>query len=187
MAQAYEVWLRKMLPVSVAKVNSVLMLHADTPLPVAAIARAAGLRYTPAASALATLDKRGLAVRSRRAGQEEIGPNTDSVYYPMALGVALVDLPLDEALRGSSVSAVYAYGSVTEPGRATRDSDLDLLVVGDIPDRDALVERLAELGQRMGRAIDPFILTAEQLEIATTNGDAHVAAALAGVRIRGRV
>jgi hypothetical protein len=175
------------LPESVAKVNSVLMLHADTPLSVAAIARAAGLRYTPAASALATLEKRGIAVRSRRAGQEELGPNRDSVYYPMALGLALVDMPLDEALRGCSVDAVYAYGSITEPGRATRQSDLDLLVVGDVPDRDALVLRLAEVGTTLGRAIDAYVLTAEQLESARAGRDAHVAAALAGVRLRGRV
>jgi predicted nucleotidyltransferase len=177
----------EMLPDSVAKVNSVLILHADTPLPVAAIARAAGLRYTPAASALATLEKRGIAVRSRRAGKEEFGPNLDSVYYPAALVLALVDLPLDETLRGCLVSAVYAYGSMAAPGRATRNSDLDLMVVGDIPDHDALTARLADLGRNLGRAIDAFMLTPEQLETAQARGDAHVAAALAGVRVRGRI
>jgi predicted nucleotidyltransferase len=176
-----------MLSDSVARVNTVLMLHADVPLPVAAIARAAGLRYTPAASALATLEKRGLAIRSQRAGQDEYGPNRESAYYPMALGVALVDLPLDDALSGRSITAVYAYGSMTQPGRATRDSDLDLLLVGDARDRDALVERLAEVGRRFGRAVDAFILTPEQLEDARTQDDVHVMAALAGVRIRGRV
>lgn len=176
-----------MLPESVAKVNIVLMLHADVPLSVAAIARSAGLRYTPAASAIATLEKRGLAVRSRRAGQEVLGPNLGSAYHPMALGIALVDLPLDSALRGMLVDAVFAYGSITEPGRATPDSDLDLLIVGDVPDRDGLMERLAKVGRTLGRAIDPFILTTEQLEAARESGDAHVGAALAGVRIRGRV
>ena len=176
-----------MLSDSVARVNTVLMLHADVPLPVAVIARAAGLRYTPAASALATLEKRGLVVRSQRAGQDEFGPNRESAYYPMALGMALVDLPLDEALRGCSASAVYAYGSMAEPGRATRGSDLDLLIVGDVRDRDALVERLVEVGRRLGRAVDAFILTPEQFEDARRRHDPHVAAALAGVRLRGRV
>lgn len=176
-----------MLAVSVARVNTVLMLHADVPLPIAVIARESGLRYTPAASAVATLEKRGLAVRSRRAGQDEYGPNRESAYYPMALGIALVDLPLDEALRDRSVSAVYAYGSMVEPGRANRESDLDLLIVGDVRDRDALLERLTDLGRRLGRAVDAFVLTAEQLEEARGRGDAHVTAALAGVRIRGRV
>lgn len=176
-----------MLAHSVARVNTVLILHADAPLPIAAIAREAGLRYTPAASALATLEKRGLVVRTRRAGQDEYGPNRESAYYPMALGIALVDLPIDEALRGSTVSAVYAYGSMTEPGRATRGSDLDLLIVGDVRDRDALLERLMEVGRRLGRAVDAFILTPEQFEEARGRHDTHVAAALAGVRIRGRV
>jgi predicted nucleotidyltransferase len=105
----------------------------------------------------------------------------------MALGIALVDLPLDEALQGVSISAVYAYGSMTQPGRASRASDLDLLIVGDVRDRDALIERLTEVGRRLGRAVDAFILTPEQVEEAKGRDDAHVVAALAGVRIRGRV
>jgi hypothetical protein len=175
-----------MLSDSVARVNTVLMLHADVPLPIAAIARLAGLRYTPAASALATLEKRGIAHRSQRAGHDEYGPDRDSVHYPAALRTALVDLPLDAALQGASITAVYAYGSMTEPHRATRDSDLDLLLVGDVADREALVVRLAEVGGRLGRAVDALILTPEQFDEARARDDAHVAEALRGVRLRGR-
>ena len=128
-------------------------------------------------------DRRPLSTRRARG----VRSNLDSVYYPAALVLALVDLPLDATLRGCLVSAVYAYGSMAAPGRATRNSDLDLMLVGDIPDHDALTARLAELGRNLGRAIDAFMLTPEQLEAAQARGDAHVAAALAGVRVRGRV
>jgi hypothetical protein len=170
---------------SVARVNVVLMLHAELPLPVAVIARAAGLAYTPAASALSTLEKRRLVRRTRRAGQDVFEPDRHDPHYPMAHAIALVDLPLAEALRGQRVDAAYAYGSLSRPDGGTPDSDLDLFLVGDVRDRDALVDRLSQVGARLGRRIDPFILAPEEFERARSAGDARVASALAGVRIFG--
>lgn len=175
------------LPRSVALVNSVLMLHADLPLPMADIAQAAGLAYTPAVSALATLEKRGLARRTRRAGRDEFEADKQSVHYPMAYATALVDLPLADALRGQGVYGVYAYGSLAEPGGGRRNSDLDLLIVGDIKDRAAMIERLTAIGGRLNRTIDSFILSPEQFEGGKRRGDRHVASALAGVRLLGNV
>ncbi len=103
---------------SVARANTVLMLHAASPLGTADVARAAGLSYTPAESALDTLERRGLALRTRRAGRERFGPNRDSLYYPMAYLTALVDLPVAHALREQQVSRVYVYGPLTR--RAAR-------------------------------------------------------------------
>lgn len=172
---------------SVALVNAILMLHAETPLAVAAIARAAGLSYTPAASAIATLEKRGLVRPKRRAGQDEFEPNRDDPHYPMAYAAALVDLPIAEALTGLRVYAIYAYGSVARPGGGTRDSDLDLLIVVDGRDREESIKRLLPLGTRIGRSIDPFVMTPEQLDEARRRDDAHVRAALGSVRIFGSV
>ena len=170
---------------TVARINSVLMLHADTPLAAADIARAAEVAYTPAVSALATLEKRGLALRTRRAGHDEFEADRRNVYYPMAYATALVDLPLAEALRGQRVFGVYAYGSLAQPGGGSRSSDLDLLIVGDVNDRAGLIKQLAAVGTRHNRVIDAFILSPEQLERAKEQHDPHVGSALAGVRIMG--
>jgi predicted nucleotidyltransferase len=105
----------------------------------------------------------------------------------MAYGAALVDLPLADALRGQRVYAVFAYGSLAEPGGGTRSSDLDLMIVGDVRDRAAMTERLVKVGERLNRTIDPFVITPEQLESAKQEGDLHVASALGGVRLMGRV
>ena len=69
---------------SVSAVNCVLMLHADVPLPVGKIAKAADLAYAPARSAIETLEKRGLVVRTQRAGQDEFSPDLQSPYHPAA-------------------------------------------------------------------------------------------------------
>jgi hypothetical protein len=172
---------------TVARINSVLMLHADTPLAAADIARAAGVAYTPAVSALATLEKRGLALRTHKAGHDEFEPDKRSAYYPMAYATALVDLPLGEALRGQRVYGVYAYGSLAQPGGGSPASDLDLLVVGDIKDRAGLMKYLGAVGTRFNRVIDAFILSPEQFEHAKEQQDQHVASALAGVRIMGNL
>jgi len=170
---------------TVALVNSVLMLHADTPLAAADIARAAEIAYTPAVSALATLEKHGLALRTRRAGHDEFEPDKRSAHYPMAYATALVDLPLADALRGQRVYGVYAYGSLAQPGGGSRNSDLDLLIVGDVKDRASLIERLTAVGKRLNRVIDPFVLSPEQFEAAKQHQDQHVASGLAGIRIMG--
>jgi hypothetical protein len=176
-----------MLPRSLARVNSVLMLHPEVPLAIADVARAAEPKYAPASSALETLERRGLVRRVRRLSQDAFEPNRDDPHYPMAYGTAIVDLPLAEALRGEHVQAVFAYGSLARPGGGSAGSDLDLLIVGDIADRDALTERLAVLGARIGRSIDPFILAPEQFDRATREHDPHVESALAGIRIMGTV
>lgn len=163
------------------------LLSADIPLPAADIARAAGVSYTPAISALTTLEKRGLVRRSRRAGRDEFEPDKQSVHYPMAYATALVDLPLADALRGQHVYGVYAYGSLAQPGGGTRNSDLDLLIVGDVKDRAGVSERLAIVGERLNRVIDPFILTPEQFERGKKQRDRRVASALGGVRVMGSV
>ena len=172
-----------MLPHSLARVNTVVMLHSAAPLAVSDIARSAALAYAPAQSALATLEKRGIIRRSRRAGRDRYGPNRDSLYYPMAYLTALVDLPVAEALRGEHASAVYAYGRIAQPEASTTQCDLDLLIVGEIQDPAGLTARLAIMASQLGRAAVPLILTDDQLDRAKRRGDGHVAAALGGVLI----
>lgn len=172
---------------SVAQVNSILMLHPETPLPIVSIARLSGLAYNAVDSALQTQEKRGMVQRSQRAGQDEFAPNRESPYYPMAYASALVDLPIAQALYGIRVYAVFAYGSLSHPGGGGPGSDLDLLIVGDVKDKADLTYRLIQVGTRIGRAIDPFVLSPEQLESARKSGDSHVASALSGVRLLGSI
>lgn len=131
----------------------------DVPLTVAEVARAAELKYTPAASALATLERRGLVRRVRWLDSDGFEPDRDDLHYPMAYGTARVDLPIADVLRGQRVQAVVAYGSLASAGGGNAGSDLDLLIIGDVADRARVIDALAALGARIGRSIDPFIAT----------------------------
>lgn len=172
---------------SVAAVNCVVMLHPDVPLSIGEMERATKLTYAGVQSAIRTLEKHGLVIRVTRAGRDEFLPDRQSNYYPMAYGTALVDLPIDDAIKGQRIHAVYVYGSMAVPGGGSRNSDIDLLVVGDIKDREKLGYDLSQIGQQIGRRFDPLILSPEQLDQGRAQSESHLMSALAGVRIRGRL
>jgi len=178
-----------MLARSVAAVNALLMLHADVPLPLAKVAQLVGQPYAVTASALKTLEKRGLAVRSTRAGQDEFAPNPESPYYPMSYATALVDLPIDQPLHGQKIYTAYAYGSLSRPGGGNPGSDLDLMLVVRFPDEEARAAMASDLAlflsARLHRPIDPWILAPKEAEDLLREQDPHLVEALKGVRIMG--
>jgi hypothetical protein len=194
-AQSYTIYstsiesIGAMLARSVAAVNSLLMLHADVPLPLAKVAQLVGQPYAVAASALKTLEKRGLVVRSTRAGQDEFAPNRECAYYPMAYATALVDLPVAEPLYGHKIYAAYAYGSLSRPGGGNPGSDLDLMLVAAFRDEEARATMASDLelflGGRLHRPIDPWILTPKEAEDLLRGQDPHLVEAVKGVRIMG--
>ena len=173
-----------MLAPTVARTNVVLMLQAEAPLRAGTIASLAGLPRPVTVSALATLERRGVA--RRRLGHDEYEPDRDSPYFPAAHPTALVDLPLDDVFGDERIDAVFVYGSCATPGAARPESDLDLLVVGRVGEPRKVSARLQEVGAKIGRAIDPIFLTPEQVRDGLETGDPHLSAALSGVRIRGR-
>jgi len=174
-----------MLSRTVAKVASTLYLHAESPLRLSQISRASGLPHQMAAAALQTLEKRGLVSRIAKDGYDAFEANRNSRYFIPAYLTALADLPLDEALRSQRVMSVYVYGSMATPDLATSQSDIDLLIVGDVKNKDILRESLNVIGDHLGRQIDPLILTPEEVGQAQAREDSHLTAALAGINIRG--
>jgi hypothetical protein len=178
-----------MLAKSVAAVNALLMLHADVPLPLAKVAQLVGQPYAVTASALKTLEKRGLVVRSTRAGQDEFAPNRESPYYPMAYSLALVDLPISTPLLGHTIYAAFAYGSLSHPGGGGSGSDLDLMLVVRFRDEEARAAMASDLALflsgRLHRPIDPWILAPKEAEDLLRDQDPHLVEALKGVRIMG--
>ena len=178
-----------MLARSVAAVNSLLMLHADVPLPLARVAQLVGQPYAVTASALKTLEKSGLVLRSPRAGQDEFAPNRESPYYPMAYATALVDLPVAEPLHGQKIYAAYAYGSLSRPGGGNPGSDLDLMLVVAFRDAEARAAMASDLALflsgRLHRPIDPWILAPKESEDLHREQDPHLVEAANGVRIMG--
>jgi hypothetical protein len=163
------------------------MTHSRVPLRLGELARASGLARQIVASALLTLEKRGIARRIRSGDHDVFAPNTASPHYPSAYLAALVDLPVADALGAQRAMAAYLYGSMAVPGKSTPGSDIDLLLVGDFKDKAAVREGVSGIGERLERRVDAFLLSPEELEAGRRSGDAHILAALAGVRLFGDV
>lgn len=174
-----------MLARNVGLVNAVLMTHARAPLRLGEIADAAGLPRQVVASALRTLERRGIAQR-RPAGKHDVfAPNTAGLYYPAAYLAGLVDLPIAAALAPFRPQAVLVYGSMAIPGHATPHSDLDLLVVTDETDVDAIRGAASAVGRAIGRAVDAYVLSPEAFEQGVRDGDPHIVSAADGVLVAG--
>ena len=172
---------------NVGQVNVVLMLHSRVPLRLGELARASARPRQIVASALLTLERRGIVKRTRAGNHDLFAPDTSSPYYPSAYLAALVDLPVATALGESRAMAAYVYGSMAVPGRATPGSDIDLFLVGDFADKASVRDAVGRIGERLERRVDAFLLSPEELETGRRSQDAHVAAALAGVRLFGEV
>ena len=176
-----------MFALNVGRVNTAVMLHARSGLRLAELAKAADLPRQIVASALSTLEKKGIVRRSRVGDHDVFSADTRSPYFLAAYLTAIVDLPVAAALGSRRALACYLYGSLATPGTARAVSDVDLLVVGDFRDKADVREALSPIGERLERRIDAFVLTPEQLDEGIRSDDAHIRAALAGVRIFGQV
>lgn len=175
---------------SVSRANAVLMLHPGAPLTIGEIRRLSGeAHYAATQSALETLVRRGVAVGSERAGHAAFAPDRRSPAYPVAYHAALLDLPWIEALemagiRRSRVRAIYVHGSMAR-GDAGDQSDLDVLVIGDI-EHAAIASALARLESITGRTVDVAVLRSAEVRDRLAGSDAALANILrSGVRIFG--
>jgi predicted nucleotidyltransferase len=175
-----------MLNPSLARANSLVMIHPDVPLRPGTIARLTGeSSRTVTLSALHSLTREGILRRTEVVGHEAYEPETKSPYYQAAYLTALVDLPIDAAFANDTVIAVFVFGSIVRRG-AGRESDIDLLVIGRVADERLTRRRLADVGERYGRRVDVTFTSVRDLRAALENRDPFLSDAVkTGVLIRG--
>ncbi len=85
------------------------------------------------------------------------------------------------ALRTEGIDLAFVFGSMAE-GTAKSDSDVDVLIVGDLGLREA-VRRLAAAQERLGREINPVVWTREEFERRQKSGDHFLSRIVAGSRL----
>ena len=175
-----------MFPPSLARANSLVMLHPETPLRPGTVARLAGeTSRTVSLSALRSLARMGILQRAEILEDEAYEPNLKSPYYRSAYLAALVDLPIDQAFADSTIVAIFVFGSIAR-AVAGHGSDIDLLVVGRVSDEKMTRRRLTEVGNRYGRGIDPTFISVRDLRTAIENHDPFMSEAVTtGILIRG--
>ena len=92
----------------------------------------------------------------------------------------LVDV-IGEALKGARIKVAFVFGSVAD-GKATAASDVDLMVVGSLGLRE-LTSLLAGTAEKLGREINPHILTEVEYQERIERADHFVTNVLSGPKL----
>jgi predicted nucleotidyltransferase len=160
------------------KVLALLLLHPEQRYHVREIARLTGTSAGTLHKELARLAQAGVLTRETVGNQVHYGANRQCPVFPELAGIlrktaGLADV-LREALAGlrARLALALVFGSVARGEEGPR-SDVDVLLVGEIGFAEA-VTALHEVQARIGREINPVVLSATELRQKAGAGDAFI-------------
>ena len=102
------------------------------------------------------------------------------IHHLVLKTTGLVEV-LQEALSGSDVDLAFVFGSIARDEEQA-ESDVDLMVVGRLGLRD-LSSRLAPVSERIGREINPYILSVEEFIQRREKGEHFIVRVLESPRL----
>jgi predicted nucleotidyltransferase len=137
---------------------------------------------------LAKLSESGLVTVTKVGSQKHYQANPKSPIYAELHGITQKTVGLAEPLRNAlaplaqKVRAVFIYGSVAKR-QDTAASDIDLMVLSDELSYGDVFAVLEEAGQRLGRTVNPTILTHPEFRKRMKRKDAFLTRVLAQPKI----
>lgn len=147
-----------------ARILGVLFGIREARLHLRDIQRRVGLTVGTVRQDLVKLEKMGIIVRWRDGNRVYFTPNEKHPLYPEIRGLVLKTVglgdALGQALKRDGIRCAFVFGSVAA-GTHGAESDIDLMVIGTVSLRQ-LSGMLSGLGERLGREINPHVMT--QLE-----------------------
>ena len=136
----------------------------EAPLHLRELQRLSHLAVGTIQQELEKLIRLALLIRRKDGNRVYFEPNREHPVYGeirrMVLKTSgLADL-LKQALEGSDIRCAFIFGSVAR-GTEDAESDIDLMVIGEIGLR-RLVSLLSGVSERLGRPINPHVLTVSE-------------------------
>ncbi len=128
---------------------------------------------------IARLEESGLVTVRRVGTRKHYQANPESPLYEELVGIARKTVglagPLREALAPLSkrITAAFVYGSVAKRQDTAR-SDIDLMVLSDKLAYADVFKALEPLGARLGRPVNPTVLTRQELAKRRKSGNAFI-------------
>ncbi|HEX7373419.1 MAG TPA: nucleotidyltransferase domain-containing protein [Steroidobacteraceae bacterium] len=160
------------------QVLGLLLLRPDESLHVREIARLTGVPAGSLHRELASLESVGLLLREPFGNQVRYRANrTHPIYRELAeifrKTSGLADLIRDAlAPIADRISVTFVFGSIARD-EAAADSDVDVCVLGDVTLVE-VVALLASLHDRLGRSVNPVVMTPAAFQKQRKNGDRFV-------------
>lgn len=137
---------------------------------------------------LARLAQSGLVTVRPLGNQKHYQANPGSPIYAELCGIAQKTVGLAEPLRealvplAKQIAAAFVYGSVAKR-QDTAASDIDLMVISDALPYADLFDALAGVEARLGRPVNPTLMTRNDLAKRIADDNAFVARVLAQPKI----
>ncbi|MDQ2151102.1 transcriptional regulator [Alcaligenaceae bacterium C4P045] len=137
---------------------------------------------------LAVLEQSGLVTMKTIGNQKHYQANAESPIFAelsaivqKTIGLAV---PLREALAPitQQITAAFVYGSVAKRTDTAR-SDIDLMLIGDDVSYGDVFTALEDVGQALGRPVNPTILTGEEWRKRIKSEDSFLTRVLAQPKI----
>ncbi|MBI4326941.1 MAG: nucleotidyltransferase domain-containing protein [Chloroflexi bacterium] len=88
---------------------------------------------------------------------------------------------LHQALQDQQVRLAFVFGSIAR-GETRAESDVDLMVIGQVGLR-RLTQLLSGVAERLGREINPHVLTSEEFQERKVRGDQFLTSILAAPKL----
>ncbi len=149
------------------------------------LARQSGLAVRTVQQELTKLVKAGLVTSRRDGNRIYYQANQDSPIYgdlrSIVIRTAGLAGVLHRALEDPEIELAFVFGSLAA-GKAEATSDVDLMIIGTVGLR-RVAKLLAGCSERLGREINPHILTKEEFVRRKRTGDHFVSSVLASSRL----
>jgi predicted nucleotidyltransferase len=160
------------------QILSLLLLRPQERYYIREIARLTGILPGSVHRELKLLAETGLLLREEAGNQVCYYANQSCPIFSELAGIFRKSIGLVDVLReallplGDDVELAFVFGSVAQ-GTERSDSDIDLFVLGSV-DFVAVVGALAETHARLGREVNPVVMTRSVLEQKCHEGDRFI-------------
>lgn len=160
------------------QILALLLLRPDETFYVREIARVTGVPAGSLHRELKALSEAGLLTRTASGNQVRYQANRECPIYEELAGIFRKTAGLADVLRellrplARKIDLAFVFGSVAQ-GKARPGSDIDLLVVGSASFA-AVVEASHAGAQRLGREVNPVVMTKAAFQEKLRQGDRFV-------------
>ena len=128
---------------------------------------------------LARLEQATLVTVRRQGNQKHYQANRDAPIFAELRGIVLKTFGVVDVLRAAlqsllpTIELAFVYGSLAK-GSERADSDIDLMVIGEVSSNGALLEALAPASAQLGRTINPTLYTPEEFAQRVMDGKSFI-------------
>ena len=174
-------------PKARGRILGLLLAHPDREWHLRDLARLTGFAPATVQREVTLLHGAGILTRRRDGHQVKYGANRSCPIFPELQGIVLKTVGLADILRealtdfSDDIEVAFVFGSIAG-GEAVSESDVDLMVVGEIGLRD-LVPVLQKAERTLGREINPVTMSAKEFFKRIAEGEHFVTSVLRAPKI----